>query len=185
MSPAQCACIERLPWGFPPLRDTDMRSPRHNEIPTPRLRSALSVSHALDRLLLLIPRGPISSRSHVRDSLFRGFPRCPATSPHRLGVPSCRSARVSFRRVAPPVPDPLASPPGLSSGQRSVAADRRFRPADGSIPSWAFNSFGFSFRHLGCAFTLPPLMTFPALRSLSAPRRPSAFQSMPNLLAYP
>jgi hypothetical protein len=51
---------------------------------------ALDVSHALDALLLHIPRGPISSHSHVRDSHFRGFPCRQAGSPHRRVVPSCR-----------------------------------------------------------------------------------------------
>jgi hypothetical protein len=55
-----------------------------------RLRSALSVSHALDGLLLHTPCGPVSSHCHVRDSLFRGFLRCQAGSPHRRVVPSCR-----------------------------------------------------------------------------------------------
>jgi hypothetical protein len=55
-----------------------------------RLRSALSVSRALDGLLLLTPCGLVSSHCHVRDSLFRDFPRCQAGSPHRRVVPSCR-----------------------------------------------------------------------------------------------
>mgnify|MGYP003574348997 FL=1 len=55
-----------------------------------RLRSALSVSHALDGLLLLTPCGLVSSHCHVRDSLFRGFLRCQAGSSHRRVVPSCR-----------------------------------------------------------------------------------------------
>jgi hypothetical protein len=55
-----------------------------------RLRSALSVSHALDGLLLHTPRGLISSHCHVRDSHLREFPRCQAGSPHRRVVPSCR-----------------------------------------------------------------------------------------------
>jgi hypothetical protein len=55
-----------------------------------RLRSALGVSHTLDGLLLHTPCGLISSHSHVRDSHFRGFPRCQAGLPHRQPMPSCR-----------------------------------------------------------------------------------------------
>jgi hypothetical protein len=59
-----------------------------------RLRFAPSVSHALGDLLLRAPRGLVSSHCHVRDSLFRGFPRYQAGSTHRRVVPSCR-CRVS------------------------------------------------------------------------------------------
>jgi hypothetical protein len=55
-----------------------------------RLRSALSVSHALDGFLLHTPRGLVSSHCHVRDSHLREFPRCQVGSPHRRVVPSCR-----------------------------------------------------------------------------------------------
>jgi hypothetical protein len=41
--------------------------------PVPTLRSALSVSHALDGLLLSLLCGFVSPRSHVRDSPFRGL----------------------------------------------------------------------------------------------------------------
>jgi hypothetical protein len=67
------------------------------------LRSALSVSHALDGLLLLLPCGLISSHCHVRDSLFRGFPRCQADPTCRRAVPSCRLATFTSSRVAPTV----------------------------------------------------------------------------------
>jgi hypothetical protein len=63
------------------------------------LRSALSVLHALDGLLLLAPWRLVSSSCHVRDSLFRGFPRQSAgltfisPSPHAVSDvllrPSC------------------------------------------------------------------------------------------------
>jgi len=77
-----------------------------------RLRFAHSVSHALDDLLLLTPRGPISSHCHVRDSLFRGFLCCQAGSSHRPVVPSCRYRVSASQRVAPPLPAPLAPPSG-------------------------------------------------------------------------
>jgi hypothetical protein len=126
-----------------------------------RLGSALSVSHALDGLLLHAPCRLVSSCNHVRDSLSRGFPRCLAGPSHRRPVPSCRFSGASYRRVAPPAPEPPAPTPGLCSGQRSVVADRRVRPANHSIPSWAFNSCGLFSEHLGDALTPPPLMTSP------------------------
>jgi hypothetical protein len=63
----------RLPWGFTPHRDTSRKSPLASEHPKLALRSALGVSHALGGLLLLLPCGSISPRSHVRDSPSRGF----------------------------------------------------------------------------------------------------------------
>jgi hypothetical protein len=77
----------------------------------PHLRSALSVLHALDGLLLFAPWRLVSSSCHVRDSLFRGFPRQSAgltfisPSPHAVSDvllrPSCparaRECRPVFR----------------------------------------------------------------------------------------
>jgi hypothetical protein len=74
--------------GLLPLRDKSIWSPQGDEISRSHLRFALSVSHALDDLLLQRPCGLISSHSHVRDSHFRGFPCCQANSPHRRAVPS-------------------------------------------------------------------------------------------------
>jgi hypothetical protein len=85
------------------LPDTECRAPslgsvspsRHERMESTRrrasrarLRSAHSVSHALDGFLLHAPRGLVSSHCRVRDSHFRGFPRCQAGSPHRRVVPS-------------------------------------------------------------------------------------------------
>jgi hypothetical protein len=67
------------------------------------LRSALSVSRALDGLLLCLPCGLISSHCHVRDSLLRGLPRCQADPTHRRAVPSCRLPTFASSRVAPTV----------------------------------------------------------------------------------
>ena len=77
-----------------------------------RLRSAHSVSHALDGFLLRVPRGLVSSRSHVRDSHFRESPPLPSRSVSSTCRALLSLARFSCRRVAPPVPDPLASPTG-------------------------------------------------------------------------
>jgi hypothetical protein len=119
-----------------------------------RLRFAPSVSHALDDLLLRAPCGLVSSHYHVRDSRFRGFPRCQAGSPHRRVVPSWRW-RASPRGRLPhrcqfhpprlqgldPSSDPLRptggldlpfarSPPGLStpSGFSPVTLEAPSRP---------------------------------------------------------
>jgi hypothetical protein len=61
-----------------------------DELSHAHLCSALSVSRALDGLLLCLPRGLVSSHCHVRDSLFRGFPRNQATATRHRDVPSCR-----------------------------------------------------------------------------------------------
>jgi hypothetical protein len=105
--------------------------------------------------------------------------------PSRLASSTSRAlmslASISSQRVAPLVPDPLASPSGHQSRQRSVMANKGFRPANHSIPSWAFNSCGLFSGYLGGAFTPPPLVTFPAERSLSTRHWPSAYQSVSDL----
>jgi hypothetical protein len=68
-----------------------------------RLCSALSVSHALDGLLLTEPCELVSSRSHVRGSLLRGFPRRSAALARHQPLPSCR-----YRRA--PTPSKLDAP---------------------------------------------------------------------------
>lgn len=77
------------------------------------LRSAPSVSHALDGFLLFSPCKLISSCNHVRDSLFRGFSCHQARAPRRYAVPSCRLAPLVYQWVAPPTPTPGASPSGF------------------------------------------------------------------------
>jgi len=81
---------ERLPWGpSSHSRHKRTESTKHRGS-HPRLRSAHSVSRALDGFLLHTPCGLVSSHCHVRDSHLREFPRCQAGSPHRRVVPSCR-----------------------------------------------------------------------------------------------
>ena len=162
---------ERLPGGLVSHSRHKRTESTYHRASHTRLRSALSVSRALDGFLLHTPCGLVSSHSRVRDSHLRVFPRCQAGSPHRRVVPSCRFSSFSSRRVAPPLPDPLASPPGLQSEQRSVVANRRFRPANHSIPSRVFNSCGLFSDCLGDAFTSPPLMTFRVECSLYSQRR--------------
>jgi hypothetical protein len=70
----------RLPWGLVPHRDINEQSPLASEHPKLTLRSALGVSHALDGLLLSLPCGFVSPRSHVRDSPSRVFLPLPSQS---------------------------------------------------------------------------------------------------------
>jgi hypothetical protein len=117
-----------------------------------RLRFALSVSHTLDDLLLHTPYGLVSSRCHVRDSLFRGFPRCQADSPPRRAVPSCRF-RASPHGELPrrcqirsfrlqgfcPSSDPLRQPGGLdlptARSPPGLSTPSGFPPATLETPS--------------------------------------------------
>jgi len=122
------------PLGFSsPSRHQHQRS-THERGPTPTLRSALGVSHALDGFRPLLPCGLVSSHYHVRDSPFRGLfppPSRPASSTVRallsLTTGSCpglprdsSSDDLAFRaliraairscptrQLASPTPDPL------------------------------------------------------------------------------
>jgi hypothetical protein len=81
-----------LPFATPPTESTFAGFPRP-------LSSALDVSHVLDGLLLHRLCGFISPRSHVRDSLSRGFPSRTAVQTRRLPLPSCRLAPVPYSRL--------------------------------------------------------------------------------------
>jgi hypothetical protein len=81
----------RSPSRHPPVESTCASFPSS-------LRSALGVSHALDGLLHHRHRGFVSPHSHVRDSLFRGFPR--RTAARALAR---RCPRVVCARPLPPV----------------------------------------------------------------------------------
>jgi hypothetical protein len=68
-----------------------------------RQRSALSVSRALDGLLLHAPCRFVSPCCHVRDSLFRGCLPLPSQHGSHRTVPSCCSTTFASSRVAPSV----------------------------------------------------------------------------------
>jgi len=123
----------------------------------------LSVSYSSQR-----PRGFISFHSHVQDSHSRGFSRRSASLVSSTSRALLSLAKFSSQlQVAPALlPDPSAPPSGLCSEWRFVVAHRRFRPANYSIPSYAFNPFGFSFQHLRDAIATPPPMTLAVVRSL-------------------
>jgi hypothetical protein len=82
--------------------------------------SALSVPSTLSGLLLLEPCELVSSHSHVRDSLFKGFPRRKA----KQGSSPCRAlialAKFIYCKVALTAPTSSARLSGLSSSRRSV-----------------------------------------------------------------
>jgi len=70
---------------LPLLSDIRATSLLSGKAPTPCLRSAHSVSHTLDGLLLVSLCGLISSHYHFRDLLYRGFPPRPAVPNSSLG----------------------------------------------------------------------------------------------------
>lgn len=131
--------------------------------PSSGLRSVRGVSHALDGLRHHRPCRLVSSRSRVRGSLLRGFPRRPAALAHHQPLPSCR-----YRRA--PTPSKLDAP-------ARAARLQGFAPIAGPLsptscldsptldPLSSFHSLRFSSEHLGSAFALPPFMTFPASSS--------------------
>ena len=142
---------------LPPSRHKRAES-TSDRTPTSCLCSALSVSHALDGLLLVTPCRPISSRCHVRDSLLRGFPRQSAVwlSPARSLLTFSPLACIEVALVAPapgarlqgfdPTADPLRPRSGLDSPTLA--------------PLTRFCSRRFFSEHLGDAFAPPPLVTF-------------------------
>jgi hypothetical protein len=82
---------EHLPWGsIAPHRDINQWSPHSTGFPRPAFvppsafLTPSTVSSSTDLC------GLVSSHCHVRDSLYRGFPRRPADTPRRCAVPSCR-----------------------------------------------------------------------------------------------
>ena len=124
------------------------------------LRSAHSVSHAPDGLLLLTPCELVSSRSHVQGSLFRGFG--PTTSRLRSSRSRALSPFTTFpcnaqralRQVWSSRPqgfDPAADPLLPTSCLGLPTPD----------PLLSFHSRGFFSEHRGDTVAPPPLMTFP------------------------
>jgi hypothetical protein len=158
------SALVRLPWGFTLRRDTNIESPLVSRSPTPCLRSALSVSHALDGLLLSMSCGLVSSRYRVRGSLLRGFPRLSAALALRQAIPSWRPLRS-------PAPSKLVAPARVARLQGFAPTVGPLLPASGldsptPDPLSSFHSLRFFSEHLGGAFAPPPSMTFSASSSL-------------------
>jgi len=84
-----------------------------------RLRSALSVSHALDGLLLHRPCKLVSSCSHVRDSLFRGCFPLPSPRGSSPRSPLVSLTTFASSRVAPTVQLRTSQLQGVDPGSDS------------------------------------------------------------------
>jgi hypothetical protein len=107
--------------------------------------SVLDVSHVLDGLLRLRPRGFVSPHNHVQGFSLQGF--IPPTQPSRLVDVSCPL-------VVVPVPLPVVSPRRRFPGPRPQGFRPRGNPLSlswrlsrrlGAIPSWLlFSSSRFS-----------------------------------------
>jgi hypothetical protein len=87
------------------LRDISAQSPLISRVPIPILRSAHSVSHTLDGLLLPALCELVSSRYHVRDSLFRGLSPAASQIDSSSTCTLLSFAPFSYGRVTPPAPD--------------------------------------------------------------------------------
>jgi len=152
------------------LRSRSLTFARHRAagIPSP-LRSVLDVSHVLDGLLLHRRRGLISSRSHVRASLFRGFPSQEAVQARRLPLPSGRLCWLAAPQFYPMGSTNQHPPPGPCSSCESVA-NRGGLDLDPPAPLLSFSFLGFFFANLESTFTLSPAMAFLSLRRVEDPR---------------
>jgi hypothetical protein len=126
---------EHLPWSFSspsrhkPSESTLVASSHLASVPPSAFLTLSTVCSSL------VPRGFISPRSHVRDCLSKGFPRCQVDSTHRLVVPSCRLPVFSSSRVTPTVQSPPPRLQGVDPGSDPLRESRGFSPASHSIPS--------------------------------------------------
>jgi hypothetical protein len=125
-------CAPSLGFPVSPSRHQCFES-TNSRRPMSCLRSALSVSHALDGLLLLAPCGLVSSHCHVRDSLLRGFPQQPVV---RAFTRPCPHVVFAFRLPGSKLPgaNSRPSPSGLHSSCRSVVVVGWIRPSDPRSP---------------------------------------------------
>lgn len=176
----------RLPWGLVPLRDIRSTSPLASEHPKLALRSALSVSHALDGFLLVIPCGFVSPRSHVRDSPFRGFippPSRPASSAARALLSLCDS-RLPSSCLAGASSSRLASRAFIRAAIRGHPSECLAPPTPRSPPRFPAPS-GFSSNTLeapSCLLRSRPRLPGPAC---DPGRWSSAYQSMSDPVFCP
>ncbi len=153
-----------------PIRDTSVRSPLIIGVPTPDYVPstaflALSTGYSSTHRAGLFH--PTATSGIHTSGVF------PAAKPARLIAKSCPPAVAKFLLTAscPAAARSTQLASRALSEQRSVAEDRRFRPAVHSIPSRVFNSRGLFSGCLGDAFTPPPFMTFRAECSLYSRRR--------------
>jgi hypothetical protein len=120
-------------------------------------RSVLSVSHALDGLLLLVPCASISLRCRVQGSRSRGFLLQPGRTTFRWPLPSRR-----WRRRLPVARLQRTSrrPQGLAPDRSPQCPTGLLGPPSPVSPPAFFNSLGLVSRDLGNAVALPPLAAF-------------------------
>lgn len=130
--PGSLARPGRLPWGFVPHRGVSSASPLTVSIPA-HLGSALSVSHALDGLLLAVPCRSISPCCHVQDSALGFLPR-PSCTTSSVAMPSRRWRRASVAGF-PTTPSHVASTSGPCSRSGSAAPPRGLAQVVARVPS--------------------------------------------------
>jgi hypothetical protein len=116
--------------GVSSLITTSTRGVHTHRASRARLRSARSVSHALDGLLLLVPCALVSSRCRVQGSRSRGLFLRPVRTTSRWPIPSRRWRPLP---AGCPAPADVASSSGCSS--RSESAVRPASPPAFSTPS--------------------------------------------------
>jgi hypothetical protein len=122
-------------------------------------RSVLSVSHALDGLLLLVPCASISLRCRVQGSRSRGFLLQPGRTTFRWPLPSRR-----WRRRLPVARLQRTSrrPQGLAPDRSPQCPAGFLSPHVTRVPSCVFSSLRLVSRDLGSAVALPPPTVFSA-----------------------
>ena len=153
--------------GFGPASRHQRPESTFDEVPSPRLCSARSVSHALDGLLLQPPCGLVSSHCHVQ-----GF--ASGVSSHQSVAPTCRR-RVPPRRWrrAPAFACALAPAPDASTSRFVLPGDPQFPrrglvPRGIRVPSCVLAPSGFIRQDLG---RLPALRSRPSRHRTACPRR--------------
>jgi len=117
-------------------------------------RSVLSVSHALDGLLLLVPCASISLRCRVQGSRSRGFLLRPGRTTFQWPLPSRR-----WRRRLPVARLQRTSrrPQGLHPDRSPQCPTGFLGPRVTRVPSCVFNSLGLVSSDLESAVALSPL----------------------------
>jgi len=106
--------------------------------------SVLDVSHVLDGLLRLRPRGFVSPHNHVQGFSLQGF--VPPTQPSRLVDVSCPLVVVPvlLPSVARRRRFPGPRPQGFRPRGNPLSLSWRLSRRRGAIPSWSFSSSRFS-----------------------------------------
>lgn len=129
----------RLPWGLSSASRRPSSESTVRRASQARLRSALSVSHALDGLLLAGACRLVSSCCHVPD-LRSGLSPRPSCATSSVAMPSRRWRRASVAGC-PTTPSRAASTSGPCSRSGFRGARRRVSPSRVRVPI-ALSSFG-------------------------------------------